>query len=119
MAPTRSAGASPCWLRADIPNQPNAALNPGAGVGLSIKFGQPANLWSSELSKLTAKAVLAQRISSINSIAALCEATGADVREVARAIGADSRACMGGGRRGGVGAHSPMGAGARLGVVAG
>ena len=49
------------------------------------------NLWSSELSKLTANAYLAQRISSINSIAALCEATGADVREVANAIGADSR----------------------------
>ena len=49
------------------------------------------NLWSSELSKLTANAFLAQRISSINSIAAFCEATGADVREVARAIGADSR----------------------------
>ena len=49
------------------------------------------NLWSSELSKLTANAFLAQRISSINSIAAFCEATGANVREVARAIGADSR----------------------------
>ncbi|MAH58541.1 MAG: UDP-glucose 6-dehydrogenase [Synechococcus sp. ARS1019] len=49
------------------------------------------NLWSSELSKLTANAFLAQRISSINSIAAFCEATGADVREVARAIGTDSR----------------------------
>jgi UDPglucose 6-dehydrogenase len=49
------------------------------------------NLWSSELSKLTANAFLAQRISSINSIAALCEATGADVREVANAIGTDSR----------------------------
>jgi UDPglucose 6-dehydrogenase len=49
------------------------------------------NLWSSELSKLTANAFLAQRISSINSIAALCEVTGADVREVARAIGSDSR----------------------------
>ena len=49
------------------------------------------NLWSSELSKLTANAFLAQRISSINSIAALCEATGADVREVAKAIGTDSR----------------------------
>ena len=49
------------------------------------------NLWSSELSKLTANAFLAQRISSINSIAALCEATGANVREVANAIGADSR----------------------------
>jgi UDPglucose 6-dehydrogenase len=49
------------------------------------------NLWSSELSKLTANAFLAQRISSINSIAAFCEATGADVREVAKAIGTDSR----------------------------
>ena len=49
------------------------------------------NLWSSELSKLTANAFLAQRISSINSIAAFCEATGADVQEVARAIGTDSR----------------------------
>ncbi len=49
------------------------------------------NIWSSELAKLTANAFLAQRISSINSISALCEATGADVREVARAIGSDSR----------------------------
>ena len=49
------------------------------------------NLWSSELSKLTANAFLAQRISSINSIAAMCEASGADVREVARAIGTDTR----------------------------
>lgn len=49
------------------------------------------NLWSSELSKLTANAFLAQRVSSINSISALCEATGADVDEVARAIGTDSR----------------------------
>ena len=49
------------------------------------------NLWSSELSKLTANAFLAQRISSINSVAALCEATGADVEEVARAIGTDTR----------------------------
>ena len=49
------------------------------------------NLWSSELAKLTANAFLAQRISSINSISALCEATGADVREVSRAIGTDHR----------------------------
>lgn len=49
------------------------------------------NLWSSELSKLVANAFLAQRISSINAISALCERTGADVDEVARAIGADSR----------------------------
>ena len=49
------------------------------------------NLWSSELSKLTANAFLAQRISSINSISALCETTGADVQEVAHAIGMDKR----------------------------
>uniref|UniRef100_A0A8C2QUF5 UDP-glucose 6-dehydrogenase n=1 Tax=Capra hircus TaxID=9925 RepID=A0A8C2QUF5_CAPHI len=49
------------------------------------------NTWSSELSKLTANAFLAQRISSINSISALCEATGADVEEVATAIGMDQR----------------------------
>lgn len=49
------------------------------------------NLWSSELSKLVANAFLAQRISSINSISALCEATEADIDEVARAIGCDSR----------------------------
>jgi UDPglucose 6-dehydrogenase len=49
------------------------------------------NLWSSELSKLTANAFLAQRVSSINAISALCEATGANVDEVARAIGTDSR----------------------------
>ena len=46
-----------------------------------------ANLWSAELSKLAANAVLAQRISSMNSISALCEATGADVQQVAHAIG--------------------------------
>ena len=49
------------------------------------------NIWSSELAKLTANAFLAQRISSINSISAICEATGADIREVTRAIGTDSR----------------------------
>jgi UDPglucose 6-dehydrogenase len=49
------------------------------------------NLWSSELAKLVANAFLAQRISSINAISALCETTGADVDEVARAIGTDSR----------------------------
>jgi len=49
------------------------------------------NLWSSELSKLVANAFLAQRVSSINSISALCEHTGADVAEVSRAIGMDSR----------------------------
>jgi len=49
------------------------------------------NVWSSELSKLAANAFLAQRISSINAISELCEASGADVCEVARAIGRDSR----------------------------
>jgi len=49
------------------------------------------NLWSSELSKLVANAFLAQRIASINTISAVCEATGADVDEVAHVIGRDSR----------------------------
>ena len=49
------------------------------------------NLWSSELSKLTANAFLAQRISSINSLSELCEVTGADIEEVSKAIGMDSR----------------------------
>ena len=49
------------------------------------------NVWSSELSKLTANAFLAQRVSSINAMSELCEKTGADVKEVAKAIGLDSR----------------------------
>ncbi len=49
------------------------------------------NLWSSELSKLVANAFLAQRLSSINSISALCEATEANINEVAKAIGTDTR----------------------------
>ncbi len=49
------------------------------------------NLWSSELSKLAANALLAQRISSINALSAVCEATGADIDEVARAVGKDKR----------------------------
>jgi UDPglucose 6-dehydrogenase len=49
------------------------------------------NTWSSELSKLAANAMLAQKISSINSISAICEASGADIEQVSRAIGADSR----------------------------
>jgi UDPglucose 6-dehydrogenase len=49
------------------------------------------SLWSSELSKLVANAMLAQRISSMNSVSALCEVTGADVDEVARAVGSDAR----------------------------
>ena len=50
-----------------------------------------SNLWSSELSKLIANAFLAQRISSINSVSAICESTGANVKEVAKAVGTDSR----------------------------
>jgi len=49
------------------------------------------NLWSSELSKLVSNALLAQRISSVNALSALCEATGADVDEVTFAAGKDSR----------------------------
>lgn len=49
------------------------------------------NVWSSELSKLTANAFLAQRVSSINAMSELCEKTGADINEVSRAIGMDSR----------------------------
>jgi len=49
------------------------------------------NVWSSELSKLASNAMLAQRISSINSLSALCEKTGADVEELSKAIGMDHR----------------------------
>ena len=49
------------------------------------------NVWSSELAKLAANAILAQRISSINSISAICEKTGADIQQVSKAIGTDSR----------------------------
>ena len=49
------------------------------------------NLWSSELSKLSANAFLAQRISSINSLSAICEVTGANIKEVANAVGRDKR----------------------------
>jgi UDPglucose 6-dehydrogenase len=49
------------------------------------------NLWSAELSHLAASAFLAQRVSSVNAMSALCKATGADVAEVAYAIGTDSR----------------------------
>ena len=50
-----------------------------------------SNIWSSELTKLVSNAFLAQRVSSINAISALCEKTEADVSEVARAVGADTR----------------------------
>ncbi len=58
---------------------------------ISAKKILRTNLWSSELSKLSANAFLAQRISSINSIAAICEKTGADIKEVSQAIGLDTR----------------------------
>ncbi|MDD4101076.1 MAG: nucleotide sugar dehydrogenase [Kiritimatiellae bacterium] len=50
-----------------------------------------ANVWSSELSKLAANAMLAQRVSSMNALSALCEATDADITEVSRAVGMDTR----------------------------
>ena len=50
-----------------------------------------ANLWSSELSKLVANAFLAQRVSSINSISELCEFTEANIEEISKVIGTDSR----------------------------
>ena len=49
------------------------------------------NLWSSELSKIAANALLAQRISSVNALSAICEATGAEVNEVSHACGLDTR----------------------------
>ena len=49
------------------------------------------NVWSSELSKLTANAFLAQRVSSVNAVSAICEQTGADILEVAKAVGSDRR----------------------------
>merc|ERR1711912_82139 len=60
-------------------------------MGVPTERVLTTNLWSAELSKLTANAFLAQRISSINAISALCEATGADVDEVSHSIGVDSR----------------------------
>ena len=72
------------WNDIDLDNLP--IFEPGLA-----EIVERRNIWSSELAKLTANAFLAQRISSINAIGALCEATGADVREVSRAIGSDSR----------------------------
>ena len=72
----------------------NVAVNELAGIyGNWVDSSRiiTTNLWSAELAKLTSNAFLAQRISSINAIAGLCEATGADVEEVRSAIGADRR----------------------------
>ena len=49
------------------------------------------NVWSSELAKLASNAMLAQRISSINSLSAICEKTGADIKQLSNAIGMDHR----------------------------
>jgi len=67
------------------PTPKNAKLSPAPEGILTV------GLWSSELSKLAANAMLAQRISSINALSAICEATGANIDEVAHAIGYDSR----------------------------
>ena len=61
------------------------------GRWVSAEKIMTTNVWSAELTKLAANAFLAQRVSSINAIAGLCEATGADVDEVAKVIGADKR----------------------------
>ncbi len=58
---------------------------------VSIENILTTNVWSSELSKLTANAFLAQRVSSINAMSELCEKTGADINDVAKAVGMDSR----------------------------
>jgi UDP-glucose 6-dehydrogenase len=79
----------------DVDDDPSAA----AIATLAALYGRwvPADriittsLWSGELAKLVANAFLAQRVSSINAVSAVCEATGADVGEVARAVGSDSR----------------------------
>ena len=73
--------------------QPLHKRSNAATYGWRVALGRilRTNLWMSELSKLTANAFLSQRISSINSIAACYEATSADVREVAKVLGAYSR----------------------------
>jgi len=60
-------------------------------TGFLLKKVLTTNLWSSELSKLAANAFLSQRISSVNSLSAICEATGADIEDVSRVIGFDNR----------------------------
>jgi UDPglucose 6-dehydrogenase len=78
----------------DLSEDGSRAINLLAGVyerWVPVEKILKTNIWSSELSKLVANAFLAQRISSINSISALCEKTGANVEEVSKAIGMDSR----------------------------
>ena len=77
-----------------IGGENQSAINALAGIyknWIDPKKILRTNLWSSELSKLTANAFLAQRISSINSISGLCEKTGANIEEVSKAIGMDKR----------------------------
>ncbi len=66
---------------------------PGASEGRWVARERilTTNVWSAELTKLAANAMLAQRVSSVNALSQLCEATGADIGEVARVMGADSR----------------------------
>ncbi|KAL2752021.1 hypothetical protein ACRALDRAFT_2114172 [Sodiomyces alcalophilus JCM 7366] len=68
-----------------------AALKSIYAAWVPVSKIMTVNTWSSELTKLVANAMLAQRISSINSISALCEELGADVQEISRGIGGDSR----------------------------
>jgi UDPglucose 6-dehydrogenase len=78
-------GSRRCTIRISFSN---------ANVGVQIIRRErvlTVGLWSSELSKLAANAMLAQRISSINALSAICEATGANIDEVAHAVGYDSR----------------------------
>nr|KYP34898.1 UDP-glucose 6-dehydrogenase [Cajanus cajan] len=85
-------------------NTPTKTQGLGAGKAADLTYWESAarmiadvskilctNLWSAELSKLAANAFLAQRISSVNAMSALCEATGADVSQVSHSIGTDSR----------------------------
>jgi UDP-glucose/GDP-mannose dehydrogenase family, central domain len=92
MRPAPCMQATPCApaRAAEILQSPNSVVSVQLLVEVYANWVKrenilTSNLWSAELSKLTANAMLAQRISSINSISALCEATGADVSEVRRA----------------------------------
>ena len=78
------------------PNTPSGHAAASTLRGIYKKWVSPnriitTNLWSAELSKLVANAMLAQRISSINSISAICEKTGADIKEISRSVGLDQR----------------------------
>ena len=66
-------------------------ISAGDGKGVPRQKILTTNVWSAELAQLAANAMLAQRVSSVNALAGLCEATGADIGEVARVMGADRR----------------------------